>query len=154
VTVFVPIAVADAQALRSAGAASDLVGYADGPGLRVWLGDARLDDEEADYIALTYAGVASLLIQGASARLVLAVDLDLTGADELGSVLVHELRWTDVRSLFADEAAAADAVVAARQAVGGLDLGAALAVPAVADLQDAYDLLWYAPEELNSLPAS
>jgi len=153
-TVFVPLSLSAARELRSTGSASDLVGYADGSALRHWLGGTRLDDEEAGYVALNHAGVAALLIEGASARLVLAVDLELSGVDELGAVPVPEVRWADVRSLFADEASAADAVGAARQAVSGLDLGAALAVPAIADLQDAYDLLWYAPEELDSLTTS
>lgn len=149
-TVFVPLTLAAARELRSTGSASDLLGYADGPALRRWLGGTRLDDEEADYVALNHAGVAALLLEGASPRLVLAVDLGLAGADDLGAAPVPEVRWADVRSLFADEASAADAVRTARQAVRGLDLGAALAITAVIDLQDSYDLLWYAPEELDS----
>jgi hypothetical protein len=119
--------------------------------MRRWLADFRLDDEEAEYVALNHAGVAALLLDGVPRRLVLAVDVALEGADELGAVPVPEVRWSDVRSLFADEAPAADAVAAARTAVRGLDLATALAVPAVLALQDDHDLLWYAPEELDAL---
>ena len=151
-SVFVPLTLAAARELRSSGSASELVGYADGPALRRWLGETRLDDEEAGYVALNHAGAAALLLDGdSSTRLVLAVGPGLGGTDGLCAVSVPQVRWADVRSLFADEASAADAVRAARQEVGGLDLGAALAVAAVADLQDSYDLLWYAPEELDSL---
>lgn len=154
-TVFVPLALAAVGELRVAGSVADVVGYADGPALRRWLGGERLEDEEAEYVALNNAGVAALLLdEDAPTRLVLAVDSELTGTDPLGAVSVPEVRWADVRSLFADDTSAADAVRTARQAVGGLDLGAALAVSAVADLQDAYDLLWYAPEELDALSAN
>lgn len=102
-------------------------------------------------MALNHAGVASLLLEGGSTRLVLAVDLDLTGGDDLGAVRVPEVRWSDVRSLFADEAAAAAAVARAMAAVNGLELATALPLPEVEQLLDAYDLLWYAPEELDAL---
>lgn len=150
-TVFVPITVAGAQELRASGAAHDLIGYADGPALRRWLGEPRLDDEEVDYIALNHAGVATLLLDGSSPRLVLAVAADLAGADELGTVPVPVVRWDDVRSLFADEESASEAVARARAAVAGSELAAALAEPAVERLQEAHDLLWFAPEELDVL---
>ena len=150
-TVYVPITVAAAQQLRAAGEARDLVGYAAGPGLRRWVGEARLDEEEASYIALNHAGVAALLLDDSAPRLVLAVDQEVAGDDELGAVSVPLAAWTEVRSLFADEGSAAGAVAAARTAVAGLDLAAALTVPAVQELQDAYDLLWFAPEELDAL---
>ena len=150
-TVFVPLALSAARQLRSTGSATDLIGYADGPALRSWLGGTRLDDEEADYVALNHAGVAALLLDGASVRLVVAVDQEIAGADEFGSVPLPAVSWTDVRSLFADEAAAAGAVTAARTAVAGFDLAAALSLPEVEHLLDAHDLLWYAPEELDAL---
>lgn len=149
-TVFVPLAVSAARQWRSTGSASDLVGYADGPALRGWLGGARLDDEEADYVALNHAGVAALLLDGASIRLVLAVDREIAGG-ELGAVRLSQVAWSDVRSLFADEPEASEAVANARTAVAGLDLAAALAAPEVEQLLDAHDLLWYAPEELDVL---
>ena len=149
-TVFVPLTLSAAQQLRSTGSAADLIGYADGPALRSWLGDSRLDDEEADYVALNHAGVAALLLDGSSIRLVLAVDQEIAGG-ELGAVRLARLAWSDVRSLFADETEATAAVAGARAAVNGLELAAALPLPEVEQLLDAHDLLWYAPEELDAL---
>jgi len=154
-TVFVPLTLGDVRQLKSSGSARDLVGYASGPALRGWLGEARLDDEEADYVVLNHAGIAALTLDDSTpTRIVLAVDQDVSGGDELGAVTVAHLEWTEVRSLFADEAPAAAAVLAARSAVRGLDLSAALADPTVEDLQASYDLLWYAPDELDSLAPS
>lgn len=151
-TVFVPLTADAATELRATGTASGLVGYADGPELRRWLGEARLDDEEVGYVALNHAGVAALLLDpAASTRLVLAVDSDRSGTDDLGRVPLPQVRWADVRSLFGDDAAAATAVVEARGGVLGLDLESALAAPAVTRLEDEHDLLWYAPEELDQL---
>lgn len=149
-TVFVPIGRAAAQQWRSTGSARGVVGYADGPRLRSWLGQGQLDDEEAGFVALNHAGVAALLVESDSVRLVLAVDREVTSG-ELGVVRLPEVSWSDVRSLFADEAGAAAAVASARAAVHGLDLAAALATPEVEQLLDAHDLLWYAPEELDAL---
>ena len=151
-TVFVPLTSAAVIKLRETGSAEDLHGYAAGPALRGWLGEARLDDEEADYVALNHAGIAALTLDDATAtRIVVAVDQDASVGDELGAVTVARLDWAEVRSLFADEAAAEAAVLAARSAVRGLDLAAALVDPAVEELQEAYDLLWYAPEELDAI---
>jgi hypothetical protein len=154
-TVFVPLTLAAVQQLETSGSARDLVGYAAGPALRNWLGEAGLDDEEADYVALNHAGIAALTLDDtAPTRIVLAVDRDVADGDELGAVTVAHLEWAEVRSLFADEASAAAVVLSARSAVRGLELAAALADPAVDRLQESYDLLWYAPEELGGLTAS
>lgn len=151
-TVFVPVSAAEVSRWRSVGWATGLVGYADGPALRRWLGDERLDDEQADYVALNHAGVAALTMPDPGPiRLVLALDIDGSGADELGAVGLARAEWTRVRSLFADAPEAGDAVLAARAAVAGTDLATALADPAVVALQDGYDLLWFAPEELDAL---
>jgi hypothetical protein len=154
-TVFVPLTLSAVQELRASGSARDLVGYAVGPALRRWLGDTRLDDEEADYVALNHAGVAALTLDDTTpSRIVVAVDQESSGDDELGAATVAHLEWAEVRSLFADESAAAGAVLAARSAVRGLDLAAALEAPTVEELQESYDLLWYAPEELDALAPS
>ncbi|HEY5787909.1 MAG TPA: hypothetical protein VIT65_24370 [Microlunatus sp.] len=154
-TIFVPFTLSAVRALRSSGSARDLIGYAAGPALRSWLVDARLDDEEADYVALNHAAIAALTFADPTAtRIVLAVDQETGGGDELGAVTVALLEWAEVRSLFADEAAAASAVLAARTAVRGFELAAALTAPSVEELQESYDLLWYAPEELDSLAPS
>lgn len=154
-TVFVPLTLADVRQLEASGSARDLVGYAAGPALRQWLGETRLDDEEADYVALNHAGIAALTLEDSTpTRIVLAVDDDVSGDDELGAVTVALLEWAEVRSLFADEAAAATAVLAARSAVRGLELSVALGDPTVEELQESFDLLWYAPEELDALATS
>ena len=159
-TVFVPLTLDDVRRLRATGSLADVVGYAPGPALRGWLeagraGDGRLEDEEVDYVALTHAGVAALTQDdGAPSRLVVAVEREALDGDALGAVRLDRLDWTDVRSLFADEAGAGSAVAAARAAVRGQTLGTALSDPAVEELQDAYDLLWYAPDELDSLLAT
>ncbi|HYI56504.1 MAG TPA: hypothetical protein VEX57_21225 [Microlunatus sp.] len=154
-TVFVPLTRATVIALRDTGSAEDLPGYAAGPALREWLDEARLDDEEADYVALNHAGIAALTLDDATpTRIVVAVDQDAPVGDELGAITVAHLDWAEVRSLFADEAAAEAAVLAARSAVRGLDLAAALVDPAVEELQESYDLLWYAPEELDAIATS
>ncbi len=154
-TVFVPLSLRAVQALRSSGSARDLIGYAAGSALRTWAGDPTSDDEEMEYVALNHAGIAALTLDDTVAtRLVLAVDQDAPGGDELGAVTVGRLDWAEVRSLFADEAGAAEAVLAARSAVRGMELAAALAAPSVEQLQESYDLLWYAPEELDSLTSA
>lgn len=154
-TVFVPLTQDAARRLRTTGAARDVVGYAAGAGLRGWLGEARLDDEEADYVALNHAGVAALTLEDtAPTRVVVAVDQDLWDGDALGAVTVPRLDWSEVRSLFGDDGAAASAVLAARDAVRGRDLADALGDPAVEELQESYDLLWYAPDELDTLLVS
>ena len=151
-TVFVPLTLTAALELRASGSAEDVVGYAAGPALRDWLGESRLDDDEADYVALNHAGVAALTLDSTvPTRIVLAVDREASGGDQLGAVTVTGLAWAEVRSLFADEAAAAAAVLAARSAVPGLDLATALGDAAVQELLESYDLLWYAPEELDAL---
>ena len=58
-----------------------------------------------------------------------------------------------MRAFFADEPDALQAVTLAGKAVGGQNLAAALAIPAVAAVLDDYDLLWFAPEELDQLSA-
>jgi Family of unknown function (DUF6912) len=111
--------------------------------------------EEAEYAALSNAGVLALVIKPAAPRLVLAAEVqsdqltDLGG--QLGEVEVRGLRWAQVRALFADEPAAREAVRAAAEAVEGESLAAAFAAPEVAAVLDGYDLLWFAPEELDQL---
>jgi hypothetical protein len=113
--------------------------------------------EEAEFAALSYAGVLSLFHGSAAIRLVLAADLEsaqvIDGSSPYGEVHVRDLRWSQVRALFTDETQAAEAVLQARSALSdsrqGYTLAAALDVPAVGKLVDDYDLLWFAPEELD-----
>ena len=75
--------------------------------------------------------------------------LDL--CEPLGEVEVRGLGWAQVQALFADEPAALEAASLANKAVAGQTLAAALAEPEVAQIFDDYDLLWFAPEELDQL---
>jgi hypothetical protein len=111
--------------------------------------------QEAEYAALSYAGVLSLVLKPGSPRLVAAAEVpanqltDLGGP--LGEVEVRGLTWNQVQALFSDETAAADATRLASQVVAGESLAAALAAPEVGAVLDEYDLLWFAPEELDQL---
>jgi hypothetical protein len=69
-----------------------------------------------------------------------------------GEVEVERLTWAQVRALFAYEPAALEAVGLARQAVAGENIAAALAASQVVTVRDDYDLLWFAPQELDQLP--
>jgi hypothetical protein len=152
--VFVPLPLATARALRAGQPCSPVRGFAATPGLRRALGPGTAD-EEADFAALDTAGVAALQGLADSRRLVLAAEVpdgqvrDRGG--ELGEVEVRGLEWRQVRSLFADEESAGGSVRAAAAAAAGTALVMAFDVPAVIELSDTTDLLWYAPEELDGL---
>jgi hypothetical protein len=59
--------------------------------------------------------------------------------------------WHQVRALFADEPGATEAARLASELVAGQSLAAALAAPEVGAVLDEYDLLWFAPDELDEL---
>jgi hypothetical protein len=111
--------------------------------------------EEAEYAALNYAGVLALVLNPGSPRLVIAATVqpgqlgDL--GEPLGEVEVRGLAWTQVRALFAEEQAAIEAARLAGEVVAGQSLAAALAPPEVGRILDEYDMLWFAPEELDQL---
>jgi hypothetical protein len=92
-------------------------------------------------------------------RLVLAAELEpaqITATeDPSGEITISSLSWPQVRALFLDEPAADDAVMTARRAVtetaGKVTLATAMALPEVGELLDGFDLLWFAPEELDHL---
>jgi hypothetical protein len=111
--------------------------------------------EEAEYAALSYAGVLALVLKPASPRLVVAAEVkqeQLTDLDRsLGEVEISELSWAQVQALFADEPAAREAVSRAGEVVAGQNLSAALEAPEVGAVLDEYDLLWFAPHELDQL---
>lgn len=132
--VYLPVGVELAQRLRKGGAGGPWRGYAATPGLRASLsdGDSPPSDDELEYAALDIAGLAQVIDPPRSRqpRLVLAAEVeeaDLLDRDssEPGAVTVAEVSWRQVTAVFADPPDA---------------------VPA-----DAQDLLWYAPEELDSL---
>jgi hypothetical protein len=111
--------------------------------------------EEAEYAALGYAGVLALVLNPGSPRLVVAAEVQpgqlVDLCEPLGEVEVGGLGWTQVRALFADEPAAIEAASLASKGAAGQSLAAGLAAPEVRQILDNYDLLWFAPEELDQL---
>jgi len=156
--VFVPMGRAAATALRDAGTSAEhLTGTAATRELIRSHEYADSELEDAEFAALSYAGVLSVLEPGDPLRLVVvaevpAEDVTPTAADPYGTVAVHRLSWSQVQALFSDEAATRAAVSAARNATQGLALADAIALPPVQTLTEDFDLLWYSPEELDLLP--
>lgn len=152
--VFVPAPPAAAVSMRDGQGLAAVRGFAATPSLRATLG-TDAGEEEADYAALSAAGVAALEGLDSSWRLVLAVDADpdqvVDGCTGLGEVRVAGLRWQQVQALFADEREAAASVRTAAAAAAGVPLDGLLGLPAVAELGDRHDLLWYAVDELDDL---
>jgi hypothetical protein len=153
--VFVPMTWDEAVDLRSDIAADvSCRGCAATPSLVASL-EADTLIEEAEYAALSYASVLALMLKPGSPRLVVAAEVQpgqLTDLGEpQGEVEFRGLTWTQVRALFADEPDAMEAARLASEAAAGQSLAAALAVPEVGLLLDGYDLLWFAPDELDQL---
>jgi Family of unknown function (DUF6912) len=150
--VFVPMTWEEAVALRSGTAADGYQGCAATPGLIASMESDTLI-EEAEYAALSCAGALALVLKPTSPRLVAAAEVqnetDLGGS--LGEVQVRGLTWHRVRALFADEPAALEAARLASEVVAEQSLAAALAAPEVGAVLDEYDLLWFAPDELDQL---
>ncbi len=150
---FIPLGHAAAQRLRSGVELGSVDGCAPTPSLLADLG-RDVCDEEADYAALNYAGVLALAAADDARRLVVAAivpDAQVTDRrTAFGQVTVDDLRWSQVTSLFADEADAVQLVAEARGEAGS-DLERTLATPAVGRLLDEHDLLWYATHELDDL---
>ena len=152
--IFVPTVRDDVVALRSGDGANRYQGCAATPSLVASM-EADTVMEEVEYAALSNAGVLALVLKPRSPRLVVAAEVREEQVTDLrqqhGEIEVHELTWAQVRALFADEPAASEAIMLASQAVLGQNLATALAAPEVAAVLDEYDLLWYAPEELDQL---
>ncbi|HET8915349.1 MAG TPA: hypothetical protein VFM91_06570 [Propionibacteriaceae bacterium] len=152
--VFVPMTWDEAAALRSGTPANRYLACAATPRLVASM-EADTVTEEAEYAALSYAGVLSLSLKPGLPRLLVAAEVrpnqltDLGGP--LGEVEVRGLAWDQVRSLFGDESAAFEATRRASEVAAGESLTAALAAPEVGAVLDEYDLLWFAPEELDQL---
>jgi hypothetical protein len=153
-TVFVPMTCDAAVDLRSGVAVDHYRGCAATSTLVASM-DAGTLIEEAEYAALGYAGVLALVLHPGLPRLVVAAEVqpgqlrDL--CEPLGEVEVRGLGWTQVRALFADEPAGRQAARQVSKVVAGQGLAAALAAPEVGQILDEYDLLWFAPEELDQL---
>jgi hypothetical protein len=152
--IFVPMVRDDVVALRTGAGANRYQGCAATPSLVGSIGAGTVM-EEVEYAALSNAGVLALLLKPRSPRLVVAAEVLAEQVTDLrqphGEIEVHELTWAQVRALFADEPAASETIALASQAVAGQSLEAALAAREVGAVLDEYDLLWYAPEELDQL---
>ena len=150
--IFVPMTRDEAQALRSGTAANHYRGCAATRSLAASM-EAGMVLEEAEYAALSNAGVLALVLKPNQPRLVVAAEVAEEQVKDLGQpdgeVEVDGLAWAQVRAFFADEPDALQAVTLAGKAVAGQNLAAALAAPAVAAVLDGYDLLWFAPDELD-----
>jgi hypothetical protein len=152
--IFVPMVRDDVVALRTGAGANRYQGCAATPGLVGSMGAGTVM-EEVEYAALSNASVLALVLKPRSPRLVVAAEvpseqiIDLGGPQ--GEIEVDGLSWAQIRALFADEPAAWEVVRLASKAVVGQRLATALATPQVAAVLDNYDLLWYAPEELDQL---
>ena len=151
---FVPVTRDEARELRMGPALGRRPGCGATPALRTALG-ADTSPEEAEYAALSLAGVLALGVGADALRLILAVDAEPGQVDDAGSELgelgVTRVSWSQVQALFGDEPAAAPVVARARTATAGLELADALGVPEVDELGE-FDLLWFAIEELDELP--
>jgi uncharacterized protein DUF6912 len=153
--IFVPMTRDEAWALRAGAGAERYLGCAATPSLA---GSMEADTvvEEVEYAALSNAGVLALALKPNAARLVVAAEVSEEQVSDLnrphGEVEVERLTWAQVRALFAYEPAALEAVGLARQAVAGENIAAALAASQVVTVRDDYDLLWFAPQELDQLP--
>jgi hypothetical protein len=152
--IFVPMTRDEAQALRSGTAANHYRGCAATPSLAASM-EAGMVMEEAEYAALSNAGVLALVLKANQPRLVVAAEVAEKQVKDLGQpdgeVEVDGLAWAQVRAFFADEPDALEAVTLAGKAVVGQNLAAALTAPAIAAVLDGYDLLWFAPDELDQL---
>ena len=157
-TAFIPASKDQAKALRSGADPGLRRGCAVTPALLRAL-EPQTTTEEAEFAALSNAGVLALVVSPELTRLVLAAELkpaQITATeDPSGEITISSLSWPQVRALFLDEPAAADAVMTARLAVtetaGEVTLATALPLPEVGELLDGFDLLWFAPEELDHL---
>jgi hypothetical protein len=154
--IFVPMTRDEARALRSGTATDRYPGCAATPSLAASLETGTVL-EEVEYAALSNAGVLALMLKSHVPRLVVAAEVPEEQVRDLsqphGEVEVSGLAWAQVRALFADEPDSLQAVSLASEAVAGESLATALAAPEVAAVLDDYDLLWFAPQELDQLPA-
>jgi hypothetical protein len=150
---FVPVSREQAVALRAGDDLGDLAAYTPGPALRAAHGLEPSEDEEAGFVALGYAGLAALLAHP-GLRTVLAVDVGggqvQASGSEFGEVQLHGLTWAQVTAVFADEPSAAPDLEAARAAASGRPLAEVADDEDVVGLVDRWDLLWYAPAELDA----
>ena len=126
------------------------VGFAVTPALRAAF--EPTDDEEAEHLALLVASIASLATTGR--RLVAVLDgthRPAPDADaDFGEVIVSDLHYSRVQSLFADEPDV-PGLAGAAAAAAGLPVAVAWDLPEVVLLLESADLLWHGPGEWSTL---
>jgi L-alanine-DL-glutamate epimerase-like enolase superfamily enzyme len=155
---FIPVSQEDALSLRDGADLGPRRACAATPALKKELGE-QTSIEEAEFAALSNASVLALFSSWGAMRLVLAAEV---GPGQIadpesphGEVTVSGVSWSQVRALFADEPEAFERVKAVRSAVGDSHdqwtLATVLDAPEVEELLAAYDLLWFAPDELDQL---
>ncbi|MHB1612830.1 MAG: DUF6912 family protein [Actinomycetes bacterium] len=161
--VYLPTTLSGLAALVATGeiGPSPLTGYAVTAALREWYPDA--DVEELEYLALGEAAGASLRMlldrPVPPRRVVLAADVPdavVVAAPLVGRAAVHVDQAVPRRRVAAGHLDDADAEAAVSAAVGALsaaDAGEPRAVHLV-DEAEAYELLWYAGQELDDLVTS
>jgi hypothetical protein len=148
---FVPVTFAQLADWATSGVLPGRVrAHAVTPGLALAFDPA--DADEAEHIVLLVASVASLAATGR--RLVAVAEGDSrpdpAGDEDFGEVLVTDLPYPAVQSLFADEPNA-PGLAAAASAASGLDLARAWDEPAVVELLEQADLLWHGAGEWADL---
>jgi Family of unknown function (DUF6912) len=158
IMVYVPLSRERARELRRTGVLDGpLQAHAATPGL-LRAHDLGADAEDAEYTALAYAGISALLLGDDQLRLVVAAQIDpgspmTAGDDAFGRVRIDRLAWSTVSALFADSPESTNRISRART-LAPVSFEAALDDEEVEALLDASDLLWFAPEELDRLPAA
>lgn len=124
---------------------ADVAGFAATPGLYEGLALERDMEDDAEFGALTFASVASLVRD--ERRAVAVADVGVTTLTDLGGdwgeVRAARVAPSDVRSLFIDEPDAAPLLAAAHAAAAGRSLEEAWDADAVQELLTEADLLWH-----------
>jgi hypothetical protein len=148
---FVPVTAARLTDWATSGVLPGRVrAYAVTPGFALAFDPA--DADEAEHIALLVASIASLAATGR--RLVAVAEGDSrpdpAGDEDFGEVLVADLPYRAVTSLFADEPDAPGLTDAAA-AASGVELARAWDEPAVVSLLEGADLLWHGAGEWADL---
>ncbi len=111
--------------------------------------------EDAEYAALTYASVAALTI--APRRCVAVVETSASAttdsADDFGTVTVSGLEWDAVTALFIGDEEGLEPERQAALEIHNKPLAQAWDAPSVEHLLELSDLLWFGPQELDTVLA-
>ena len=135
-----------------------LEAYAATPALRRWYGEPETGEEELEAVAAALAAQASLALLGPDeeVRLVAAVDAGWTEdeQDQPGRVRIEApVPVSDVASVLADTAEAADGVRAVVRLLAANDGTEDKALDRALDRVERYPLAWFSPAEVPVLLA-